>query len=146
MAIGTRDLMWAAAGTLLFAVSGCTNTSPNDQFKRISEAKKAQLMAFLESKGSKLSRYEVTVTEEPSAVKRSEASHIGVIEFKYPVTKPYGDAKMRSLNTAAAEYGFSPKENKWIYKGCILKLSGSLLQPKEGFLVSFSEVKEAFEK
>ena len=135
-------------GALAPCMAGCNPAAPppGDQFKVIADAKKSQLVQFFESKQSRLSKYEATVSEEPNADKRSEATHIGIIEFKYPVTKPSGPAKIRTLNTAVAEYRFSTKEKKWVFKDCSLKLDGDFLVPKEGPLVTFPEVKAVFEK
>jgi hypothetical protein len=132
--------------SLLLAVAGCSSPPPADQFKPISDGKKAALTGFLESKQSELWDYKATVTEESNIDKRGERTHIGVIEFIYPVTKPEGESKSQTLNTATAEYHFSTKEKKWVYKGCVLKQGGGASEPKEGLLVTFPEVKAAFEK
>jgi hypothetical protein len=143
------NLLQCGLLALLLGGVGCSRTPPAppaDQFKTVSDGKKAQLKQFLESKQSRLVDYKATVTEEPNIDRRGEHTHVGVIEFAYPVTRPEGEHKSQTLNTASAEYVFSTTEKKWVYRGCFLKQGGGFLEPKDGLLVTFPEVKAAFEQ
>lgn len=135
---------------LLLGIAGCSSpppaAPPADQFKPISDAKKAALTTFLERKQSSLWNYSATVTEESNVDKRGDRTHVGVIEFKYTVTKPEGKTESQILNTAVAKYHFTAKEKKWVYQDCVLEQGGGLSEPKDGLLVTFPEVKAAFEK
>jgi len=143
-----RGIAWCCLLPLLLGVVGCTRTQPAppaDQFKPISDGKKAQLTQFLQSKQSDLWDYKATVTEEANVDRRGDHTHVGLIEFTYTTTKPEGESKSQTLSTAAAEFVFSVAEKKWVYKGCSLK-HGGFSEPKEGLLVTFPEVKAAFEQ
>src|SRR5262245_48291169 len=128
---------------LLLSVAGCSSPLPADQFKQISDAKKAALTTFLESKQSKLSRYTAIVTEETNVDLRGDHTHVGLIEFAYAGTE--GEGRGQGIETATAEYHFSAKEKKWVYKACLLKRE-AWLGSKEKLLVTFTEVKAEFEK
>jgi len=142
MTSNVRGFPWLGVLLLILGTAGCSSAPPADQFKTISDGKKAQLTKFLESKQSRLSSYEATVTEEPNVDKRGDHTHIGRIEFQYALTKPEGEFKAYTVSTAQTEYHFSTTEKKWVFIGCVLKG----LEPKEGLLVTFPEVKAAFEK
>ena len=133
------------AVSLLLGLTGCS-ASPPDQFKPISDRKKAQLTHFLASKQSRLMGYKATVTEEADVERRSGATHVGLIEFDYPVTKPLGEHESQGMDTVVAEYRFSAEERKWVYKGCSLKLGGTLPFEEKERLVATQEVVAAFEK
>ena len=144
-----RGFKWLGVLPLLLGAAGCGSTPPADQFKPIADAKKTQLTRFLDSKQSRLVNFNATVTEEPNIEKRRDHTHIGLIEFEYPVTELEGESELQILNTAVGEYHFSRKETKWIFKECFLKQGGgglSSLEPETGLLVPFPEVKAAFEK
>jgi hypothetical protein len=142
----SRDkVKWIGTVALLLGLTGCS-ASPPDQFKPISEQKKAQLTRFLASKQSQLMGYKATVTEQTDVDRRSETSHIGVIEFFYPVTKAVGEHESQGVDTVVAEYGFSARDKKWAYKGCGLKQSGTFPMEEKERLVTFREVVDAFEK
>lgn len=146
---GFRGFKWLCVVSLLFGVVGCGNPPPADQFKPIADAKKTQLTQFLDSKQSRLVNFNVTVTEESDIEKRGDHTHVGLIEFEYPVTEREGESDLQILNTAVGEYHFSRKETKWIFKECFLKQGGgglSSLEPETGLLVQFQDVKAAFEK
>ena len=140
-----RHLKCIVTASLLLGLTGCS-ASPSDQFKPIAERKKAQLTEFLAKKQSRLMGYQATVTEEADVARRSEATHVGLIEFCYPVTKPVGEHESQGMDTVVAEYRFSAKERKWVYKGCSLKLSGTLPFEERERLVTTQEVVAAFEK
>lgn len=147
MASNGRGFSLCCLLPLLLNLVGCSRTQPApppDQFKPISDGKKAQLTQFLQSKQSELWDYKATVTEEPNVDRRGDHTHVGVIRFTYTVTKPERESKSQILNTAVAEYVFSTKEKTWVYRGC--SPEGGFSEPKEGLLVTFSEVKAAFEK
>jgi hypothetical protein len=130
---------------LLLIIAGC-GTSPADQFKPIADRKKAQLQQFLDKRHSKLWDYKATVTEETNVERRLEATHVGLIEFAYSVTQPVGEHESTGLDTVVAEYRFSAKEKKWVYKGCILKLPGTIPDKEKERLISYQDVVAAFEK
>ena len=130
---------------LVFLLQRRLSASPDEEFKAISDAKKAQVGQFLATKGSELSSYHATFAEETDVDKRMEAPYVGTIEFAYTVTKPEGQLQLTVLHIASAEYRYSKKDGKWIYKGCFLKQGGSL-EEKELPLVNFPDVKAAFEK
>jgi hypothetical protein len=140
-----RNLKCIVTVSLLLGLIGCS-ASPPDQFKPISDRKKAQLTHFLASKQSRLMGYKATVTEEADVERRTEATHVGLIEFDYVVTKPVGEHESQGMDTMVAEYRFSAKERKWVYKGCHLKLSGTLPFDEKERLVTIQEVVAAFEK
>ena len=140
-----RHLKCIVTASLLLGLTGCS-ASPSDQFKPIAERKKAQLTEFLAKKQSRLMGYQATVTEEADVERRSEATHVGLIEFCYPVTKPVGEHESQGVDTVVAEYRFSAKEKKWVYKGCSLKLGGTLPFEEKERLVTFQEVVAAFKK
>jgi hypothetical protein len=50
------------------------------------------------------------------------------------------------MDTVVAEYRFSAKERKWVYKRCSLKRSGTLPFENKERLVTTREVVAAFEK
>jgi hypothetical protein len=126
-------------------VAGCA-TSPTDQFKPISDRKKAKLQHFFDKKHSKLWDYKATVTEETDVERRWEATHVGIIEFAYSVTKPVGEHESTGMDTVVAEFRFSAKERKWVYKGCTLKLAGTIPDQERDRLIDYPEVVAAFEK
>ena len=140
-----RNSMGIVAVSLLLGLTGCS-AAPPDQFKPIAERKKAQLTEFLANKQSRLMGYKATVTEEADVERRSEATHVGLIEFDYLVTRPVGEHESQGMDTVVAEYRFSAKERKWVYKGCSLKLSGTLPFEARERLVTTQEVVAAFEK
>jgi hypothetical protein len=133
------------AVSLLLGLTGCSD-SPPDQFKPIAERKKARLTEFLANKQSRLMGYKATVTEEADVERRSEATHVGLIEFDYLVTRPVGEHESQGMDTVVAEYRFSVNEKKWVYKGCSLKQAGTLPFEKKERLVTTQEVVAAFEK
>jgi hypothetical protein len=130
---------------LVFLLQRRTGLSPDELFKAISDAKKAQVSQLLESKGSKLSNYKASFVEETDVERRMESPYVGVIEFSYTVTKPEGEFKSQMLYTASAEYRYARKQAKWVSQGCFLKQGGDVPEPKE-LLVNFPEVKAAFER
>jgi hypothetical protein len=125
---------------LVFLLQRHSGPAPHEQFKAISDRKKAQLTQFLESKQSSLSSYKATVAEESDVDKRAEASHVGIIAFSYTVTRP--ERGFQTLHSALAAFRFSTKEKKWVYEKCVQE--GGFLEPKE-LLVNFADVKAAFE-
>jgi hypothetical protein len=142
----SRDrLKWIGTVALLLGLTACS-ASPPDQFKPISEQKKAQLAQFLASKQSQLMGYEAKVTEQADVDRRFETTHIGLIEFSYPVTEAVGEHASQRVETVIAAYGFSARDKKWIYKGCGLKQSGTTPLEEKERLVTFQEVVDAFEK
>src|SRR5262245_45846235 len=130
---------------LLLILAGC-GTSPPDQFKPISDRKKAQLQQFLDEKHSKLWDYKATVTAEADVERRLEATHVGLIEFTYSVTRPVGEHETTGIDTVVAEYRFSAQEKKWVYKGCTLKLAGTIPDQEKERVIGYQEVVAAFEK
>jgi hypothetical protein len=140
-----RSHVWLGILPWLLGSAGCGSPAPADQLKTLSDAKKAQLVQFLESKQSKLDRYTATVTEETNVDNRGDHTHIGRIEFKYAVTKPDAKDKGWAIETAEAEYHFSSKEKKWVFKGCFPKGS-TWASEQAGALFTFPELKAAFEQ
>ena len=132
------SLKCIAIWSLLLGVTGCSS-SPADQFKPIAKQKKVQLTQLLERKQSRLLDYKAMVTEQPEVAKRSEATHIGRIEVVYAVTRPEGDRDSQGVHTAAADYLFSANEKKWVYKGCILKQTGTIPGEDKVRLVMFPD-------
>jgi hypothetical protein len=131
---------------LVFLLQRRLGASPDEEFKAISDGKKAQVGQFLASKGSKLNSYKATFTEETDVDKRIESPFVGTIEFAYTVTKPEGQGQSQLLHTASAEYRYNKKDGKWVVsQQCFLKQGGGFLEPKE-LLVNFSDVKAVFDK
>lgn len=133
---------------LLCILAGCS-PPPMDQFKSISDTKRAALTTFLERKQSSLRDFTATVTEETNVDRRSERTHVGVIEFRYATSLPTGELKMVDVSGIAAKYEFSTSERAWVYKGLQVATGpgpGRELEAKPESLVTFAEVKAVFEK
>ncbi|MBY0526294.1 MAG: hypothetical protein K2R98_23070 [Gemmataceae bacterium] len=138
---------------LLLTLAGCggepatqvTVPAPADEFKSISDAKKAQLSQFLQTKQSSLAvNYNATVKEESNVEARVDHTHVGEIKFSYATTPPLGESLMQHLYTAVATYHFSAKSKKWVYLGCFPE--DRQAPERVDALVKFSEVKAAFER
>lgn len=140
-----RNLLCLAVAPLLFGLTGCSSPPPDELFKSISDQKKVRLKQLLDRKDSELSDYKATVKEETDVDQRTHITHRGTIQFRYAVTRPEGEAKMRIVHVASAQYRFLKRDKKWVYEGCFLEQGGGFLEPKVP-LVDFSEVKAEFEK
>ena len=146
-----RRIPWIGLGVLigivlLLLLQHLSRLTPYEQFKAISDARKARLTHFLETRQSRLWSYSATVTDEPDVDKRVQSTHVGIIEFTYTVTKPEGESGYQVLNTASAEYRFSQQERKWIYQSCVLKQSGTGFGDAKDSLVDFSDIGAFFKR
>jgi hypothetical protein len=138
-----RSHAWLGILPVLFGAAGCGSPAPADQFKTLSDAKKAQLVRFLEGKQSQLERYTATVREEPNVDERADHTHVGLIEFQYAVTKPEGPDRGRAVETAEAVYHFSAKQKMWAFMRCSSKGS-TWASGQPGALFTFPELQAAF--
>jgi hypothetical protein len=136
---------WLGFLPVLLGAAGCGSPAAADQFKTLSDAKRAQLVQFLEGKQSQLEGYTATVTEEPNVDERGNHTHVGHIEFRYAVTKPAGPDKGRAVETAEAVYHFSAKEKKWVFMRCSSK-GGTWASGQPGALFTFPELQAAFSR
>ncbi|MFN4260753.1 MAG: hypothetical protein ACK4RK_15760 [Gemmataceae bacterium] len=139
-------------GIALFPLAGCGSStspepslSPDEQFKKITDAKKARLEAFLQAKGSALTAYKAEVNEQTDINERVNYPWKGTIRFDYAVTKPEGEANIRFVHKAVAVYDYSKQSNQWIYR-FINNEGNTDYPPPQTQIVKFAEVQTAFEQ
>jgi hypothetical protein len=118
--------------------------SPDEQFKKLADDKKARLTELLEGKGSALSHYRANVSEQTDFERRVDYPYVGVIEFNYAIEKPQGGMKMQHVRSVAATYWYNKKGKHWQYVFCGQDKSASDQMPNP--LVQFSNVKRVFEE